>query len=714
LAKTKDISGFEESQKASSPKGKNYLLAIAIDAYDGEPKGIPRLFNCVKDAKDLIEVLKQRFGFQKAQVMTIFDEEATLGNINRKLDKLTNQVTSEDNVIVYFSGHGYYRETQKEGYLIPVDGKSKDYWSYLSNANLLTHIRAIKSFHTFLIIDSCFSGSLFATKSTDYAYSDRAATFPSRWGLAAGRIEKVSDGFHGENSPFAKSIITFLKNTNQQKNPVSELVQYVKKTTARNSDQTPIGGSLFKVGDMDGEFVFHLKNDFEDESEKRAFEDALASTDEEKLIYFIETSTNKSYKKQVSKRLQKLEIEIEARERWEVLNKKSYAALSDFLLDYPQTIYKKEAKELLRKIKEDKVWKKLLSSKKQSAFQGYLDEYPRGQYAQIAKEKIKSLELKREEEEKEQSIWDDARRRDVASAYEGYLQLYPSGKYVRRAKEAVEKIKSLELKREEEKEQSIWDDVRSRDVASAYERYLRLYPSGKYVSKAKEAEAKINNLRKDKEKRKKTDARSKIIVPKFSSFTDPRDSQEYKTVELKDGKMWMAENLNFDVPIKDDRNWFAKQINFGVYDGSWFCDDDKKNGKKYGRLYTWDAALKACPDGWHLPSDEEWKNLAAAYGGYHDWESSKDNGDPKLSYKALMSGGNSGFSALLGGSRYTDGSYYSLGRYGLYWSSSEKSSDNAWNYYFYEPISKLYRFNSYKEVGLSCRCVKDSFDYLSI
>ena len=94
----------------------------------------------------------------------------------------------------------------------------------------------------------------------------------------------------------------------------------------------------------------------------------------------------------------------------------------------------------------------------------------------------------------------------------------------------------------------------------------------------------------------------KISETPANHFTDPRDGQTYKTVKLN-GLTWMAENLNFDVG-----------------EGCWFYENDSKNGEKYGRLYTWEAAMKACPPGWRLPTDEEWKSLANAFGGYSIWE----------------------------------------------------------------------------------------------
>jgi uncharacterized protein (TIGR02145 family) len=83
-------------------------------------------------------------------------------------------------------------------------------------------------------------------------------------------------------------------------------------------------------------------------------------------------------------------------------------------------------------------------------------------------------------------------------------------------------------------------------------------------------------------------------------------------------------------------------------------------------------------------------------------------GDPKKSYKALLKDGASGFAALLGGDRYPDGTFDSLGTYGDYWSGTEKGAQDAWIYGFDSYDGKLYRSNRDKAWGFSCRCLQDS------
>lgn len=177
------------------------------------------------------------------------------------------------------------------------------------------------------------------------------------------------------------------------------------------------------------------------------------------------------------------------------------------------------------------------------------------------------------------------------------------------------------------------------------------------------------------------------------TFTDNRDGQAYQWVRLKDSKKWMAQNVNYEM------------------DGTWCYDEASTNCEKYGRLYTWQAANNACPKGWRLPSDEEWWSMASYYGkaynSYAGQEKIEGKDDGEVAYKVLMEGGETGFSALLGGSHSSDEGFDYLGSLGCYWTSSEHNASNALGYYFYIHSRGLARDSYNKGLSYSCRCLQD-------
>lgn len=244
----------ENSPTFRGPNGNNYLLVIGIDEYEHFPK----LHNAVTDAQNVIDVLTSKYQFDNEHVYTLFNENATEQNINAVFRQLIKEVSSEDNLTIYFSGHGHYDDLEDVGYWIPVD--AKDFHEYFSNDRIIRFLKRIDSFHTFLIADSCFSGSLFS--GTRSAASDKLDQVPSRWGLTSGMNEPVQDGPMGESSPFAKYFLEYLRNNKQNHLMVSDVIQYVKRAVGANTKQQPVGNRLHGVGDRGmGEFVFYLKEE---------------------------------------------------------------------------------------------------------------------------------------------------------------------------------------------------------------------------------------------------------------------------------------------------------------------------------------------------------------------------------------------------------------------------------------------------------------------
>lgn len=165
--------------------------------------------------------------------------------------------------------------------------------------------------------------------------------------------------------------------------------------------------------------------------------------------------------------------------------------------------------------------------------------------------------------------------------------------------------------------------------------------------------------------------------PEPSMLVDERDGQEYKIFESGDGSWWMSQNLNFATP------------------GSWCYDLEDEKCADWGRLYTWDEAVIACPEGWHLPSDEEWSALLNYYGGTH------------YAGKALKEGGQSGFNAQLSGYRDKAGYFGKINESAYYWSATEHDQGYASFKGIYKSVDNVGTYTYPKQDGFSVRCVKN-------
>lgn len=243
-----------EGEEYTAGLAKNFLLVVGINNYQFWPK----LNNAVKDVNDIASVLMSRYNFDFSHITILKDEQATRSNIYNSLRSLIEKISPQDNLIVYFSGHGYFDDLLNEGYWIPADAHLSSSGDYISNTEILKILGNINSQHTFLVADACFSGALFADARR--GYTENVEKFRSRWGLTSGRLEVVSDGETGTNSPFAKKFIEYLTVNEKPKFAVSELIQFVKTQVAEDNHQTPIGNPLKSLGDEGGEFVFYLKN----------------------------------------------------------------------------------------------------------------------------------------------------------------------------------------------------------------------------------------------------------------------------------------------------------------------------------------------------------------------------------------------------------------------------------------------------------------------
>ena len=213
-----------------------------------------------------------------------------------------------------------------------------------------------------------------------------------------------------------------------------------------------------------------------------------------------------------------------------------------------------------------------------------------------------------------------------------------------------------------------------------------------------------------------------IAAPQ-ETMKDSRDGKTYKTIKIG-SQTWMAENLNYKMK------------------GSYCYKDKSANCTKYGRLYTWAAAMDSagtwstngkgcgylkiclpiypvrgvCPEGWHLPTQSDWNTLFTAVGGVQDEDYAyRWNGAGTVlkstsgwnEYEGITNEDSFGFSALPAGYRNRFGDYYDEGRHADFWSSTENNSIDAYRMYLYYDYDAASLFDYYKYYGFSVRCVKD-------
>jgi len=170
-----------------------------------------------------------------------------------------------------------------------------------------------------------------------------------------------------------------------------------------------------------------------------------------------------------------------------------------------------------------------------------------------------------------------------------------------------------------------------------------------------------------------------------NKLLDLRDNTTYKVVTIGE-QTWMAEILNFET------------------EKSWCFGNKAENCNTYGRLYSWEAANKACPEGWHLPSDNEWKQIEK-YLGMTDIELDKFNTWRGTDQgKQLISSDLTGFDLLMGGFRNPNNLL--KGIQGFMWTSTEKNG-HAWYRQFYKDSPKIFRNTRPKNRAFSVRCLKN-------
>jgi hypothetical protein len=234
-------------------KGSYYALLIGIDKY--QDPAIPDLDNPINDATRLENILISRYTFQKDQI--VFLKNPTSEELIIALDELAHKITTDDNLLIFYAGHGWFDEKSNIGYWLPSDAKQVNKAEWFRNSTLCDYLREIDSKHTLLVADACFGGSIFKTRA---AFPDATKAInmiyelKSRKAMTSGTLTEVPD-----RSAFVKYLLDRLNENNEKYLTSEQLFSSFRMAVINNSDVVPQYGEIYNVGDEGGDFVFIRK-----------------------------------------------------------------------------------------------------------------------------------------------------------------------------------------------------------------------------------------------------------------------------------------------------------------------------------------------------------------------------------------------------------------------------------------------------------------------
>ena len=235
--------------------GQYHALLIAVQDY--ADRAITDLDNPMKDAQRLKQVLMQHYTFDKENIQILANPDRRA--ILNVLGDMRQSLTASDNLLIFYAGHGLWDEDLQQGYWLPRNARRKDRADWISNSDIRDMIRGIKTQHTLLISDACFSGGIFKTRDAfmepDIAIS-KLYEDPSRKGLTSGNLSSVPD-----KSIFIDYLVKRLERNTKPYLSSVELWVEIKGPVTNNSpnNQIPKWGIIAGAGDEDGDFIFVRK-----------------------------------------------------------------------------------------------------------------------------------------------------------------------------------------------------------------------------------------------------------------------------------------------------------------------------------------------------------------------------------------------------------------------------------------------------------------------
>ena len=236
--------------------GAYHALVIGNNNY----RELPKLKTAANDAKSVAKLLTDDYGFETKLLL-----DATRADIFTELGRLRAKLTPNDNLLIYYAGHGILDELGQQGYWLPVDAQADIKANWVSNGDITTSLRAIRAKHVLVVADSCYSGTLvraapinIKTSVARKRWIDRMTRKRARTALVSGGLEPVADSGREGHSVFANAFMAALR-ANPDVMDGQALYDAIKRPVVLNADQTPQYSDIRRAGHDGGDFIFVRK-----------------------------------------------------------------------------------------------------------------------------------------------------------------------------------------------------------------------------------------------------------------------------------------------------------------------------------------------------------------------------------------------------------------------------------------------------------------------
>ena len=233
-------------------QGGYYALVIAVQAY--QDPNVNSLQYPVQDGQNLVNTLSTYYNFDEKNISFLKNPDRT--TIIKTFDEFAKKLTEEDNLLIFYAGHGYWDERLKQGYWLPVDASRNTRTEWISNGTIRDYVAGMATKHTLLVSDACFSGGIFKTRdafSKVTAATRELYRLPSRKAMTSGAMKEVPD-----KSVFVEYLIKRLKDNKDPLLPAETLFASFRQAVINNSpnSQIPQYGEIRETGDEGGDFIF--------------------------------------------------------------------------------------------------------------------------------------------------------------------------------------------------------------------------------------------------------------------------------------------------------------------------------------------------------------------------------------------------------------------------------------------------------------------------